>query len=1391
MTKKIASLKNSNTIHIEECGAEISKNTNESSFFISNSSLYSNEEINEIATDLLQKLNLPAQSINLNRSNVPESLIYIPVIFLTVTDYDTDTYVDIEAEAMSNIIITNSEKESFAKENAQTLIAHLNSVFAGDNDNTLGQEDTNYGSINQNNNHLENSNVRFFLPYKLPKDQVHPFVKLQNADYNETTGLSDAQKSTIYNYQDYLNSYDEGISIGDTPEQYNSQYTYDDIKAQRELVKSIADGSRSRNTDFEIGDEYGGGYIFQINEDGTGLVAALEDLGIIEWYEAFDAASNFTAEGFEDWRLPTLEELELMYSTIGNGGSQGNIGGFDIYNFYWSSSEMEDNDLYKWGVSFSNGYVSSRNKYALQYARAIRQIRLFSSTPPEVTTLAEMEDDYFFYFGDSPGVIFIKQFEDKTGFHNNAPYYGFQLKNIAQNLNPTGNINPFNSGIYEGDWINYYFLNSIAAVRFGTTTKSFSGGQYGVAILGDAFTTSVGFRNILLKSLSYTTFNETWLQTFKNSYIHEFFHTLGFNHGWTGVTASGVIRNSQTSVVPLHQYRTDAEKNATNFQRLNRYFYKRFVPPFKYYDPNDESQILEDESTLPDFEIIDPDEKLFVEATIKTVQKIWNEIKNEPSLPYVNNGGSTSFDRFPHTNTTISHNIAEGAYSDTQGVDPRKAVQIQFGKTFGLISHLPTFWGGSYITNTPEDRETYGYNYVSLVINPTVSLTDETAVRKGPNITVYNAICDKNDNTVFNKRAFFTLEWYDDSFPPFPNNTRVEDMFSKDICPCLYQSQEFKFYSNNDNISGSPSIANIIFFTPKINEVTGEEITQTNGNPMSDPVASFALKQHYTYQPNASHGNVYYLLEDSPLGHTFCSGGNETTAFYDYIGYNPSEKIMWTTETGDKPSSSVVLPNFPIYTGFVPESNLPKVFSLDPARNTSSQFHDSNGNPQFKLETFYASYVINDKSLYNNVGTSFRSFIDKYFRIGSTNPESDLYNPFKLNTNNGGEAGFVYSKLNEFGITLAQWQNFECANNIDMVFGTSITGGKNILFEDFFKRKAPNTENPLLDSIGNTLYGPLNINTLANSMYYGGQNVTPLLPSKYMMQSFNYFVTELDRGPFKVMRDLSVDLFDVENSTVYKDYLPDNNQRNKSNTLQLYIDTAMDYVYENRIDYTDAVYGCREPEAFNYNPNAEINDKSMCIPVISGCTEVSDANYNSNANTDDGSCLGYSLVPKIILQINMCGISEACNSVDFNLFDITNSNLNSVDQKVKWILENETDNETSLEYWQFVEVVERINSYRFSGPQCNNSLASEDPNYGSLNLGGGCIGIADSSVCNFPEIYVNACDPYSVNVNFENVTNSLPENSQKVSLQEYINFYNNVSSDPTLSVGVCNNSNTI
>jgi len=113
--------------------------------------------------------------------------------------------------------------------------------------------------------------------------------------------------------------------------------------------------------ELQIGDQHAGGIVFQINEDGTGLVADLQDLGLMDWYSAMDAALSATSQGYDDWYLPSIEELELMYNTIGNGGPEGNIGGFGN-NWYWSSSEYGNN--YAWSVYFSNGnaiyYVKGR-----------------------------------------------------------------------------------------------------------------------------------------------------------------------------------------------------------------------------------------------------------------------------------------------------------------------------------------------------------------------------------------------------------------------------------------------------------------------------------------------------------------------------------------------------------------------------------------------------------------------------------------------------------------------------------------------------------------------------------------------------------------------------------------------------------------------------------------------------------------------------------------------------------------------------------------------------------------------------------------------------------------------------------------------------------------------
>jgi len=52
------------------------------------------------------------------------------------------------------------------------------------------------------------------------------------------------------------------------------------------------------------------------------------------------------------------------------------------------------------------------------------------------------------------------------------------------------------------------------------------------------------------------------------------------------------------------------------------------------------------------------------------------------------------------------------------------------------------------------------------------------------------------------------------------------------------------------------------------------------------------------------------------------------------------------------------------------------------------------------------------------------------------------------------------------------------------------------------------------------------------------------------------------------------------------------------------------------------IYGCTDPNAQNYDPNANTDDGS-CIVCIYGCTDASANNYDATATCDDGSCEFY------------------------------------------------------------------------------------------------------------------------------------------------------------------------
>eukprot|EP01047_Picozoa_sp_COSAG01_P002838 COSAG01_NODE_78_length_28136_cov_10.014481_10_plen_2561_part_01 len=52
-----------------------------------------------------------------------------------------------------------------------------------------------------------------------------------------------------------------------------------------------------------------------------------------------------------------------------------------------------------------------------------------------------------------------------------------------------------------------------------------------------------------------------------------------------------------------------------------------------------------------------------------------------------------------------------------------------------------------------------------------------------------------------------------------------------------------------------------------------------------------------------------------------------------------------------------------------------------------------------------------------------------------------------------------------------------------------------------------------------------------------------------------------------------------------------------------------------------AVSGCMDRAAFNFNPTANVNISSSCVPKLLGCTDHTAFNFNATANTDDNTCV--------------------------------------------------------------------------------------------------------------------------------------------------------------------------
>lgn len=112
-----------------------------------------------------------------------------------------------------------------------------------------------------------------------------------------------------------------------------------------------------------------GGYVVW-EKDGHGLVAAVCDIGELNWTDAKIACEELVMNGYSDWHLPSKDDLQYLYTNLHQAG----IGGF-VSNIYWSSTEVGNYDYgnHAWYFSFHPGsanYGISKNYTA--YVRAVR-----------------------------------------------------------------------------------------------------------------------------------------------------------------------------------------------------------------------------------------------------------------------------------------------------------------------------------------------------------------------------------------------------------------------------------------------------------------------------------------------------------------------------------------------------------------------------------------------------------------------------------------------------------------------------------------------------------------------------------------------------------------------------------------------------------------------------------------------------------------------------------------------------------------------------------------------------------------------------------------------------------------------------------------------------------
>ena len=101
----------------------------------------------------------------------------------------------------------------------------------------------------------------------------------------------------------------------------------------------------------------------------AGLMVQKEDIASgVDFPSAESMCENSTVGGFTDWRLPTISELSAIYT------NRELIGGFGIYEYYWSSTKNPRYSSAYYYIYFRDGSIKTREFNERCSVRAVRSL---------------------------------------------------------------------------------------------------------------------------------------------------------------------------------------------------------------------------------------------------------------------------------------------------------------------------------------------------------------------------------------------------------------------------------------------------------------------------------------------------------------------------------------------------------------------------------------------------------------------------------------------------------------------------------------------------------------------------------------------------------------------------------------------------------------------------------------------------------------------------------------------------------------------------------------------------------------------------------------------------------------------------------------------------------